>query len=243
MKPDEIFYTHLSTALHELNKRRADPHLLKKIKKEMGPAYPKWIPNEPCLFFSRNIITPNKETLYFLDLAKDAGLKVVFLEYYDKFVAKNENKYHLANLKFDSYPKKKIIDFKDEGKTMDAIQTLTGASLVDFHHDLCRKYIPNFESYTIIDMTKWFNDTRNTKAYYFNYFSLFLMHGILFENFLIADKNEKDFLKEKFFPSIHKIKEVFGMAPLIYPLLPLEFEEEKSWLFYPKQVYTYINND
>ncbi len=241
MKTDDIFYMHLSAALAELKKRNSDGELIKKIKKTMGAACPAWMPDEPCIFFSRNIITPNKETLYFLDLAKDAGLPVIFLEYHDKFVTVNKLKYHLAYMHSEK-SKKKLIDFGDEGNTLDRIQTLQGTSLIDFHHDLCQKFIPNFNTYTVIDMTKWFNDTRNDKAYYFNYFSLFIAHGILFENFLVGDKEEKDFLQAKFFPSIAKIKEVYGMGPLIYPLLPREYEEESSWLFYPKEVYTYTNN-
>lgn len=97
--------------------------------------------------------------------------------------------------------KKMLVDFKDEGKTLDKIKTLQGTSLIDFHHDLCQRFIPNFNTYTVIDITKWFNDTRNDKAYYFNYFSLFIAHGILFENFLVGDKEEKDFCRQSFSPA------------------------------------------
>ena len=242
MKPQDIFYTHLSNALAELKQRHKNKELIAQVKKNMGTAYPSWLPDEPCLFFCRNVVTPNKETLYFLDLAKDAGLPVIFLEYHDKFVAINKTKYHLGYI-HSGTSKKKIIDFKDEGKKIDTIKTLKGNKLVDFHHELSQKFITNFNSYTTIDITKWFNDTRNIQAYYFNYFSLFIAHGILFENFLVGDKQEGKFLQEKFFPSIAKIKEVYGVKPLIYPLLPQEFERQESWLFYPKEVYTYINND
>jgi hypothetical protein len=242
MKQQDIFYTHLSKALVELKQRHTDKEFIHQVKKNMGNAYPSWLPDEPCLFFCRNIVTPNKETLYFLDLAKDAGLRVIFLEYYDKFVAINKAKYHLGYI-HSGTAKKKIIDFKDEGKKIDTITTIHRKKLVDFHHELSQKFINDFDLYTTIDISKWFNDTRNMQAYYFNYFSLFIAHGILFENFLVGDKQEEQFLQEKFFPSIAKIKEVYGVGPLIYPLLPIEFERQESWLFYPKEVYNYINND
>ncbi len=241
MKPEPLFYTRLTEALRELKKRNKNSELIKKVKETMGDAYPDWMPDEPCLFFCRNIITPNKETLYFLDLAKDIGLPVVFLEYYDKFVAVNKTKYHLGLIRTEE-KKKVIIDFNDEGKKIDTIKTLKGESLVEFHHNLARKHIKDFDSYKIINITKWFNNTRNTKVYYFNYFSLFVAHGILFENFLLEDREEKKFLDTKLIPSIEKIKEFYGCIPLIYPLLPFEFEGENSWLFYPKEVYTTNNN-
>lgn len=247
MDQKEFFYTRLSQAFKELKSRSKDKALVDKIRKNMGSAYPDWLPDKPCLFFSRNIITPNIETLYFLDIARDSGFEVIFFEYHDKFVSRNKSKYYLGNIctNFPEQRKKKIIvDFqKYEGKTINNVQTNTGSSLLDYHHDLSRKIIKDFDSYKIIDITKWFNDTRNVNAYYFNYFSLFITNGILFENFLLDDEEEKVFLEKKFIPSVKKIKEVYGINPLIYPLLPFESQADNSWFFYPKEVYNYITND
>jgi hypothetical protein len=65
---------------------------------------------------------------------------------------------------------------------------------------------------------------------------LFIVHGALFENFLIANKGEKDFFEKKVLPSFMEVAKYFGVKPLIFPLLPLSDENQEEWFYYKKDL-------
>jgi len=239
-------YTKFSLLKDEVLRRRSDQNLVNKVKdffREVG------VPVDdlkPKAFFSRSVATPNLEFLYFIDLAKELGFEPCFLEYPDKFVSLNSNKYHVGNIKIytdDSYTKTnnyKIIDFnKFDGKSFNEIKTLTGQSLIDFHHDFLLEFLPEMNG-KIVNFFDWFNLTRKGEYYYLYYLSLFICGGVLFENFLQNDSKELSFVESKIIPSFNKAVEIFGVKPLIYPLLPLENECQKDWLAYPIHTKDYI---
>ena len=161
-------------------------------------------------------------------------------------IVKNKDKYHLCRLFFYRQLKKgtsipvateKIIDFnKQEGKKFSKIKTKWGEGIVDVHHYLLYKQFPKMSGKTI-DFSKWFDKTKNLSNNYYLYFlSLFICHGVLFDNFLIGDKEEKNFVKKKFLPSFKKAEKIFGVKPLIFPLLPFENEKGTHWLSYPESL-------
>lgn len=91
-------------------------------------------------------------------------------------------------------------------------------------------------SKNIVDITKWFNDTRYESEYYYLYYlALFICHGVLFENFL-TNKEELEFTKYKVLPSFNKLSEMFGVKPLIVPVVPVEEETDQYWWCFPKEV-------
>ncbi len=239
-------YTPFSEVVAELQRRREDKELRKKVEDFLGHHILKPLEGAPKAVLARSIFTPNFEFSYFMDVVGHAHLEPLLLEYHGKFVAKNQEKYHLCRLFMFSHVGKKggmlyntaqLVNFNtEEGKDMSEVRTISGASLVDFHHRLLESKYPGTEQ-RIIPFTEWFNETRYlTDHYYFYFFALFIYHGVLFENFLADDKEESAFIKSHVLPSFEKASEYFGVKPLIMPLLPIENEKFRTWLSYPKDV-------
>lgn len=239
-------YTNFGDLEREVERRWNDKVLRKKVDDFFGKKMLEVMAKKPHAVFSRTMGTPNQELKYFLDLSKEVKLEPLILEYDNKFVAKNKDSYHLCRLHFYEqlngkgfmpFSTVKLVDFNsEEGKFFDMVETICGGKLVDFHHEILYKHFPKIKNKTY-NFTKWFNATRKlTEYYYLYYLSLFVCHGVLFENFLIDDEFESDFTMKKFLPSFKKIEKMFGVKPLIYPLLPFENEKNKLWLSYPKSM-------
>ena len=239
----EDVYTKFSSLEVELNDRWNNLELNKKVDeffKESGVPFEM---NTKYAFLSRPIATPNKEVAYFIDLARSLNLKPVILEYHDKFVAKNKLKYFLCKLVFFDDENnilkysEKVVDFNsDEGKNIDTITTTKKIGLIDLHRKL---FLNEYSDMTdnVIDFTEWFNETRiKSDKYYLFFLSLFIRNGVLFENYVLSDKAESDFFTTKFYPSFKHAEEIFGVKPLIFPLLPIKEENNDEWLYYKSHI-------
>ena len=234
-------YTRLSDIDEELAKRRKNKKLVKSVEDFLGDYLLPEFKFEARSVISRPIITPNREFRYFMDLNAQMSLKPLGLEYHDKFVAKNPDKYHLARLYFAKEREDrsqftssvKIVDFnKYEGKNFKDVRTLNGDSLIDFHHSILIDEFPGMKG-NLLDITSWFESARNVPGFYYMYFlSLFMCHGVLFDNYLLEDKGEQDFFIQKIYPSFLEVKRIFGVKPLIFPLLPIEYEKGTHWMCY-----------
>lgn len=237
-------YTPLSEVQCELSKRRKDKKLMKKVSDFFGTMMLDALGDKPRAVLSRSIATPNMELSYFLNLAGPVGLTPLILEYPDKFVAKNPDKYHLCKLFFfrkiegrnpilvDTL---KIVDFnQNEGKYLRDINTKSGENIVKFHHRLLSSEFPSLSD-KVIDFSQWFDNTKVlSKYYYLYYLSLFICNGVLFENFLFEDKEESSFIRKKFLPSFKEAENIFGVKPLIYSLLPIRYVSNFHWHSYPE---------
>jgi len=239
------FYTPLSAAKEEIEKRWHDQNLKSRVESFLGDSLLDQFKNRPRAIFSRSITTPNFELERFLELVAIIKLEPLFLEYPSKFVAKNFEKYHLCRLKFKAEENfknnncaLKIVNFnKTEGHSLNQIETNNNKNLVNFHHQLLNLKYPQLAKETF-DFTDWFNGTRyKTKYYYLYFLALFVCHGVLFDNFLWDDRQEAEFVGSKITPSFCKIKELFGVTPLIVPLLPLESEKNEEWHWYNGDYY------
>lgn len=239
-------YTPFSQIKFELEKRRKDKDLMKKVEIFFGSNMPNFMGKYPHAVLSRSIATPNVELSYFLELSKELALDPLILEFPDKLVAKNLSKYYLCKLFFFRKNKKgnsivvdtkNIINFnKDEGKELGKITTIYGDKLIDMHHKILLSKFPELKN-KFIDFSDWFSKTRYISKYYYLYFlSLFVCHGVLFENFLFEDKEEANFIKDKFLPSFKQIESLFGVKPLIYPLLPFKQATNTYWHSYPEEL-------
>ena len=119
---------------------------------------------------------------------------------------------------------------------MSEVKTTTGLKLTDFHHQLLNWFYPE-NDYRPTNFSHWFDSTKEkTKYYYLYFFSLFIRNGILFENYLQGDEEEHKFFLEKVYPSFRELKRIFGVQPLICPLLPLDVERQVSWSTYPVEM-------
>lgn len=246
MNPNDI-YTSLGEAEAEIKKRHNDPALKKRLEDFWGENKPNFIcETGPRAVLSKSIITPNKEFKYFLDVSNILNLDKCFFEYHrGKFVGKNQEKRHLGKMFFHHGKGKKngdktehisVVDFnKHEGKKMSEVDTVFDKKMVDFHHELINKSLPN-EKFNLTDISEWFDKTRYLDAYYVYYLSLFIRDHILFENFLFDEKEESKFTLDKFLPSFEKVTKIFGVKPIIVPLLPHEHEKNDLWFSYDEDV-------
>lgn len=256
MENEEIdvneIYTPLSVAKEEIWRRWNDVDLRKKVEEYLGGDVPDVFKDEPRAIFFRNIATPNFESRFFFDLAHCVELAPAYLEFgSDKFCTRNADKLCLAKLAFfDKLNKngeaiihyEKIIDIKtnDNEKFCD-IKTLLGEGLIDFHHNLIKDNI--VDEIELFDMSAWIDrNGHNAIEYYKKFLAFFICYGILFENFIVAnDHYEKKFTKEVVMPVINEIERVFGLKPLIVPLLPIREESDQEWMWYPKLFNKYVN--
>ena len=238
------WYTKLTDIVDELDKRSTNNELEEKIDKLFGDNRPEFFNKDrKYAVFTRSIFTPNHEMAYFLDLCNLLKLEPLLLEYSDgKFVARNLEKYRLARLKFYEGIGKhhgiknsqlNILNFnEEEGKKMEEITTLWGEKVIEFHHHALFRVYPYLEK-SINDFSAWFNKTRTMNShYYFFFLSLFLKNCVLFENFIDSDNEETKFTEKHFLPSFIEVKNFFGLKPLIYPLLPIEYEKSDWWYSY-----------
>lgn len=247
----EEIYTPLAEIETELKRRRADGALKKAVDDFFGEHALPGLQGGPHAFLSRPIINPNREFRYFLDLVEVFNIEPKGLEYHDKFVAKNWDKYHLGKMFFfrkiqspiPIFHGKNVLNFnKHEGKNFRDIETLSGKPMIEFYHDLLFREYPDMKG-KIIDITEWFQKTRLLSKFYYLYFlSLFIYNGVLFENYMFKDKEEASFFNEKIWPSFQEACRIFGVRPLIYPLLPIESERNKMWVSYESSLHSHVED-
>lgn len=239
----EEIYTTIGEAKEEIKRRRNDPKLRKMMEEYWNGNLPEVFKKEPRAIFFRAILTPNFETSYFLDLMDLIEIKPVCAELYtDKFCTMNKDKVHLGKLVFlhsshknqcDLITKKIIINFDEsEKKPFTEIRTLNNKSFIEFHHHLYKKQFKGIMD--IFDVAESKNGGKSAREIYELMFSICLVNGILFENFIAKEgEHEKRFVEDVVIPAFKSVKEKFNLKPLIVPLLPLKNEEKESWIYYP----------
>ena len=236
MNIDEI-YTPIKEAREEIKRRWNDEGLKKKVEKFLGGDIPEIFNNQPFAILGRHVVTPNIETLRFVECAKESGLDLLGFEYLDdRFMTMNKSKLSLGRMllldhktksKKDTYD---IFNLQDNnGKKFSEIKTFWGEKLVDFHHNLTVQHIPDMKT---TDMSDWIKK-RGKKAidFYPHYLAMFIRNGILFDNYIIKG-HESKFTEGIFLPCYKKIVEYFGIKPLIVQLLPKDNEDDLLWCFY-----------
>ena len=237
----ENIYTSLEDAKEEIWKRWNDKELRKKVEEYLGNSIPEIMINSPRAILARNIASPNNEFIEFLDLSKKIDLKPVCLEYIeDKFRAENEDKYFLGKICFcDSVEEKnvdsiKILDFdSSEGKKISDIKTRHGNLFVDFHHNLLKSILSEYNM-LFFDESMWIKKNGGSPKYFYKkFFSLFLCYGILFENYL-TNRREGKFIKDLVIPAFLEIYKEFNLKPLVDRIYPSDNEDDLFWRQYPK---------
>lgn len=235
-------YTPLSVAKEEIWKRWNDKKLRKKVEKFLGGDVPECFKKSPKAVIARNIASPNKEFVRFLDLAKLASLEPQCLEFTtDKFCAANQDKYYLGKLFFFNGVGKKwgektkairVIDYdKAENKQFRKISTIWGENLVDFHHRLLECIYKDCEK-IISDESNWIKRNGKTpEKFYEKFLALFICYGILFENYL---SSESSIINKVIEPNYKRVEQLFGMKPLLVKLFPIGCDYELFWQYYPQ---------
>ena len=237
-------------AIQELERRQRDPTLRKKVEDYLLGDIPEYFKNGPILYLARHVATPNFETLRFKYLMESLGMKtVVSQDTKDLFVSQNQMKRALCKLSVchgvsqnngklnEQFQNISIVNFNEaDGKRFDTITTLWGEKLIDFHNRLFLKFmqqkIENPDDATWIDR----HHRGNLLEHYKNLLALFVTHGILFEDYIMEDKHEADFVKNILRPACRFIEQRFGLFPIIVSLVPNTFESSRFWTSYPKEV-------
>lgn len=259
MNPDSLspvdIYTSIGDIRVALQERRADMVLKRKVDdffKDHAPAFLEE-PDGQYAFFCRPVVSPNREFHYFLDMANLFSLKIRLLEYPDRFVSKNREKRYIAKIFAHTSSgrqggtnrlSKTLINFSmAEGKPFHGVTTLEGSNLIDLHHTSLKQSHPEVQN-ALFDITEWFKDVRQHYShYYLAFLALSIRNGVHLENFIEGDADEYQFFKEKVLPSFLEAERLFGVRPLIHPLLPLEHEKSTEWLHYPTENFKILSGD
>lgn len=245
----ESIYTELSVAKEEIWKRWNDKELRNKVEKFLDNDMPCVFKKGPFAVMVRHVASPNKEFFRFKEIANKTKLPLLICEFIsDKFTCKNELKYHLCRMYFhggfgknggEKIISSKIVNIDNcEGKKFSEIKTKDGVDFIDFHHKLLSQH---FSIENVCDISTWLAyKGKKSNIFYVYYLALFLTHGVLFENFVI-EKEEKRLIEKTVIPAIMKLKTLFGINPLIVPLLPINDERNRHWCYYPEKIKTNIS--
>ena len=253
-KFDDFEYTKLETALSELKKRQNNKKLKDYVNKSLPAGVPKILKNHKCAVEFVQIATPNLELRRFISIvdAIDEFVPLFFEFTEDKFTDNNDWKRNLGKLTFffgrgkkggEKLESLRVIDFnKFKGKKLSEVRTLWGESLSDFHHELFRYAYQGDRSRNIIfyDGSKWFAKSGGRpQQYYEHFFRLFLANGILFENYML-DEKEEWFTKNIVLPALLKVRKEIGMKPLIVNVQPTEIEGRPFWTYHPQESIAFV---
>jgi hypothetical protein len=200
---------------------------------------PTFLHSEPMAVLSRPVITPGLDFMRFVEQAKQSKLRPLCLEYTrDKFVSKNPDKHMLGMMRFvqaESSRRLRVVDFGTmDGLPLDEVKCKNDQRLVDFHHQLLAHVSPDIVP---TDFSSWFRTASRGEFYYLEFLSLFITSGILFENFLLHDTEERYFAETRIFPSFNRVVEMYGVKPLIVRLFTPKEEREPTLWLYPGGLY------
>lgn len=242
---NNYIYSDHQTIMSELESRRNNPKLKKAVEEFWGELAPEFLAHSenPSAFFARPFITPNMETRFFLDIASSFKAEPVLMEFPHKFATVNKAKYHLAKTHHfgtskrgkKTIEKRKHVDFASwEGAPLAQVEMPDGRKLRELHHEWFNESFPE-HSDKIVDISEWFDSHRNGHDghYYLGFLALGLYHGIIFENFMLDDPREREFFMKKVVPSYHELERIFGIKPLISPVLPIQCARFDEWYHYP----------
>jgi len=237
-------YTPLDEAMTELHRRRMDPRYERRVLRLLKGDVPEPLRNRPRAVIFRQVFTPNYEIRRFVSIVDSVALRPLFFDHHDdKFVANNEWKYHLGNLCFyegrnpDGSMRKqyrKIIDFNAyDGMRIPEVRTLWGQPLMKFHQALFAARFPEHVD-DVYSASSWLAKHKSAQDYYPAFLLLFIRHGILFENFML-DQKEFAFTRDIFMPAFLSAWRKTGQKPLIVNLEPTDIEGDQFWMCHPHE--------
>lgn len=243
-------YTEPRLALWNLHQRRKDDALKKATRENLSSAteeFLKKFSRQRAVFF-RQVASPTHETIRFLKLAKQMGLKPLILEYHDdKFVSsENRSKRSLGKMPIYQYTGtdgrdmveyETVCDFNvSTGKKFREVVCLSGEKLINFHHRLFRTITGLNPKTYCVDASDWFKSAgKKAEIYYEQLLTFFIRDGILFENFMPL-RSESAFTKTVILPAFKRLENLYGTKPLIVRLLPENEEMRLFWDSYPKKI-------
>jgi hypothetical protein len=175
--------------------------------------------------FGRAIATQRYEDVLFMHYALEAEFTPVWLEYLDcRFSSHSPFGRSLLHPCFYEKhgkhggivtKKHKLAQIEAERtKMLSQIMTNGGTRLVDYHHQLHARFgLPS----AIIDCSAFYGQFGKAAEYYLPYISLFMAHGVLFEDYHGGESGDalSDFTDEIFTPAFKKLESLFGVSPML----------------------------
>ena len=239
----ELLYTPLEEAVAELHRRRQDKALCASVAQFQNDYPPTFMGTEPHLVLARAVFTADDELDRLLKISRSVLLAPLCIEFTkDRCVSRNPDKYSLCKLTFrvgTQEKKLRVIDFKEyDGKPFSEIRTLSGQSLIEFHHCLIAHAHPRCKL-ALTDSSDWLQSFSGFHVDYLPYLALFITQGILLENFLYQDELERKFTEERVLPAFAKIFEIFGVKPLIVRVYSAAEESDPKYWQYPEELYLF----
>jgi hypothetical protein len=206
----------------------------------------------PHIVMFRQILTPNYETLLFLDIANKYKLRPFIIEYYeDKFVSTgNSYKRGLGKLPIHKLSSSKgepvieygtIVDFnKNVGLELKNVKTVQNESLVELHHDMFEFIVKRTYKDIFFDASNWFKLFNKSQEYYNHFLRLFVRDAILFETFL-TDGPEYDLTFNTVVPAFNKCRQELNFKPLIVHATYEDSSDDPAILdYYPKETAEFL---
>lgn len=240
----------LEDAVAELHVRQHDASLRARVEAYLEDDVPQYLRDAPAVLLMRYIATPNFETLRFLDETARVGMRGIITEdAKDVFWPHNSLKRALIKMPICTRVTKKAGKrnelFEDISisnvtqavkQPFGTIETFWNEPLMRFHHTLLKRLAHT--PYEVHDDTSWVDrHSRGTPLdQYKKLLALFLVHGILAEDYVLDDKAEQSFVQEVLLPAHEHVHSLFGVTPLIVPLVPEGPESQKFWIGYPAGV-------
>lgn len=239
----ENIYVSLDEAREEIKRRWNDVELKKKIEAELGDKFMPSFKNEPRAVLFRQVCPMDNGFVFFYQCAKYIDAMPLVLEYHDDiFVHFNEEKKGLGRLRVALEDGEKatidIMDFHaNEKKKLKDCILKTGEKMIDFHRNLFEFYEYKVDFF---ENSKWFRDIGKAVDYYYYFLLHFIAHGFLFETFSNEEreKDECEFIHNIIAINLEKIKNKFGIKPIIVRSYPKNQTDEEDfyWWNYPPGV-------
>jgi hypothetical protein len=241
---EKDIYTSLDSAKEEIRQRWKNTDLRKKVDSFLSGRIPEAFKDGPRSVLFRQIMSPDIEFSHFIELSAQANIEPLGFEYFDdKFCTSNTDKLGQAKMAFYNGKNKNgdvivkhrtIVDCNNCNNTNYVdMRTLWGEGFIEFHHRILALKATNFK---YVDYSAWFHSHGKHASEYYRYFlSLFLCHGILFENF-VTDQSEAKFADSVVLPAVSELEREFGLKPLIVPLAPPDEAADKYWWCYPAHI-------
>lgn len=242
-KASDRFYTKLTEARETLLARRELRERVEAWWHSEGWGLPPHyhLTHEPIAAFCRQMATARYEDVVFYQLAREAGLLPLWLEYLGD-VASEKNTYkrsllvrHICSgrgkhggIKLDrqvlacirgNHSKRldtiQVSSIETNGRRTDAADT----DLATYHHTLQDMILPWSKR---LDITNWLKSVGLGRAvdYYAASMSLFVAHGVLFEDYHGGESGTvlDNFTAQIFEPAFAKVEKLFGARPIIVPM-------------------------
>lgn len=227
----ERYYASLEDARELLLSRKAYRTTVEAWWGESGVPFPQSLSGEPAGVLARHLASFRYEDAVFVLLAERAGLKPVWLTYKEDILA-TSSPYKVSLLRPRMVLRlgrtgtpvvevaKLACPHKNDGKRLSGVICNHGSNqpLPEHHESLLRAHYPRASAEDLSSANALWGGKAD--AYYTAYLSLFVAHGVLFEDYHGGESGAElgGFTERVFEPSFSAVEEKFGVRPVIVKL-------------------------